>query len=107
MSKNNTVKPKAMGRHRGYAKASKNSLKTLKRLLAYVIKEYKFLFFIVLVSIIISSLANVIGTLFLKNLIDDYITPLLKKSNPNFGPLFKMITTMAVIYYVGVVSTYV
>ncbi|WP_406547977.1 ABC transporter ATP-binding protein [Clostridium ljungdahlii] len=107
MAQNNNSKPRAMGRHRGYVKPSKNSLKTLKRLLAYVIKEYKFLFLIVLVGITISSLANVIGTLFLRNLIDDYITPLLQKSNPNFGPLLKMITTMAAIYYVGVVSTYV
>ncbi|OAA90101.1 putative ABC transporter ATP-binding protein [Clostridium coskatii] len=107
MAQNNNSKPRAMGRHRGYVKPSKNSLKTLKRLLAYVIKEYKFLFLIVLVGITVSSLANVIGTLFLRNLIDDYITPLLQKSNPNFGPLLKMITTMAAIYYVGVVSTYV
>ena len=107
MGQNNNSKPRQMGRHRGYVKPSKNSLKTLKRLLVYVIKEYKFLFLIVLVGIIVSSLANVIGTLFLRNLIDDYITPLLQRSNPNFGPLLKMITTMAVIYYVGVVSTYV
>ena len=107
MGQNNNSKPREMGRHRAYVKPSKNSLKTLKRLLAYVIKEYKFLFLIVLVGIIVSSLANVIGTLFLRNLIDDYITPLLQRSNPNFGPLLKMITTMAVIYYVGVVSTYV
>ncbi|WP_175412945.1 ABC transporter ATP-binding protein [Clostridium sp. AWRP] len=107
MGQNNNIKPRQMGRHRGYVKPSKNSLKTLKRLLAYVIKEYKFLFLIVLVGITISSLANVVGTLFLRNLIDDYITPLLQRSNPNFGPLLKMITTMAVIYYVGVVSTYV
>ncbi|MBP2033292.1 ATP-binding cassette subfamily B protein [Clostridium algifaecis] len=106
MSQNNTAKPRAMGRHRGHVKASKNSLKTLKRLLSYVIKEYKFLFFIVVAAIIVSALANVIGTLFLKNLIDDYIMPLLKKSNPNFGPLLKMITTMALIYYIGVLSTY-
>ena len=61
----------------------------------------------VLVTIIISSLANVIGTLFLRNLIDDYIAPLLNKSGADFGPLLKMIITMAVIYYVGVLSTYV
>ncbi|OVE64854.1 MULTISPECIES: ABC transporter ATP-binding protein [Clostridium] len=97
-----------MGRGgRAPVKADKNSLKILKRLLAYILKEYKFLFFMVLVTIIISSLANVIGTLFLRNLIDDYITPLLNKSGADFGPLLKMIITMAVIYYVGVISTYI
>ena len=107
MSQNNT--PRIVNRRGGNvgAKVSKNSLKTLKRLLAYVFLEYKFLFCIVLVTIIISSLANVIGTLFLRNLIDDYITPLLKMHGQNFGPLLKMIITMAVIYYVGVLATYI
>ncbi|WP_182629283.1 ABC transporter ATP-binding protein [Clostridium chromiireducens] len=111
MSQNNANKPRAMrgpGGPRGHAKVSKDSLKTLKRLLAYVLKEYKGLFFIVLVTIIISSLANVIGTLFLRNLIDDYIAPLLKISGaPDFGPLLKMIITLATIYLVGVLATYV
>lgn len=109
MSQNNTVRPRTINnRHAMHGvKASKDSLKTLKRLLTYVFMEYKFLFFLVLLTIIISSLANVIGTLFLRNLIDDYITPLLKKTNPDFGPLLKMIVTMGAIYYVGVLSTYV
>ncbi|WP_343217263.1 ABC transporter ATP-binding protein [Clostridium sp. YIM B02500] len=100
--------PRMMGRGgRAPVKADKNSLKILKRLLVYILKEYKFLFFMVLVTIIISSLANVIGTLFLRNLIDDYITPLLNKPESDFGSLLKMIITMAVIYYVGVISTYI
>lgn len=111
MSQNSTHKVRELhgpgGRRGGHVKPSKDSLKTLKRLLAFVFKEYKFLFFIVFVTIIISSVANVIGTLFLRNLIDDYITPLLNKSSADFGPLLKMITTMALIYYIGVLSTYV
>lgn len=85
---------------------SKDSLKTLKRLLVYVLKEYKLLFSIVVITIIISSLANVIGTTLLKNLIDDYISPLLNTQQKDFGPLLKMITSMALIYYVGVIATY-
>ncbi|MDS0524207.1 ABC transporter ATP-binding protein/permease [Clostridium sp. SHJSY1] len=109
MSQNNTAKPREIngrGGPRKHVKASKNSLKVLKRLLVYVLKEYKALFFIVFIMIIISSLANVIGTLFLRNLIDDYITPLLGQASPDFGPLLKMIATMACVYYVGVLSTY-
>jgi len=107
MSQNNNTKtPRMMNRGGGHAKVSKDSLKTLKRLLTYVLKEYKFLFFMVLVTIIISSLANVIGTLFLRNLIDDYITPLLNQSGADFGPLLKILITLAVIYYVGVLATY-
>ncbi|HEX9027452.1 MAG TPA: ABC transporter ATP-binding protein [Clostridium sp.] len=110
MSQNNKVREvRGPGGHgaRGPAKPTKDSLKILKRLLAYVFKEYKFLFMIVAITIIISSLANVIGTLFLRNLIDDYIVPLMNKTGADFGPLLKMIITMAVIYYVGVISTYI
>ena len=110
MSKNSNAKPRAMrgsGGPRGHAKMSKNSLRTLRRLLIYILKEYKFLFSMVILTIIVSSLANVFGTLLLKNLIDDYITPLLNQSDPNFSPLLKMVFTMALIYYVGVIATYV
>lgn len=91
----------------GKPKLSANSLKTLKRLLGYIFNEYKLTFLMVVVTIIISSLANVVGTLFLRNLIDDYIAPLLNQSVPNFGPLLKAILTITLIYYVGVISTYV
>lgn len=111
MSQNNAAKPRAMrgpgGSMGGRGKGSENPMKTLKRLLSYVVNHYKFLGLIVLIAIVISSLANVIGTLFLKQLIDDYITPLLNKSNADFAPLLKAIVIMAVIYYVGVISTYI
>lgn len=93
--------------NRMQGKGSKTPMKTLKRLLSYVFTKYKFLLFLVMVFIIISSIANVIGTLFIKNLIDQYITPYLSKSEVNFAPLLKVILTMAVIYYIGVVSTYI
>ncbi len=85
-----------------------NPMKVLKRLLSYVLKEYKFLFVIVVICIFISSLSNVAGTLFLRNLIDDYITPLLNKTGvADFGPLLKAILTIASIYLVGVLTNYV
>ncbi len=109
MSQNTASKPRQINTRREnvHAKFSKNSLKTLKRLLFFVFKDYKFRFFIVLVTIIISSLANVIGTLFIRRLIDGYISPLLKYHGTDFGPMLKMIVTMASIYCVGVLSTYV
>lgn len=86
---------------------SKNPMKTLSRLMSYVFKQYKLQLAFVVICIIISSLANVAGTLFLKSLIDDYILPFIGSANNNFGPLLKAILYMAVIYYIGVVSTYV
>ncbi|MFT8351702.1 ABC transporter ATP-binding protein [Clostridium saccharoperbutylacetonicum] len=110
MSQNN-AKPKVVrgpggrGGH-GPAKMSKNSLKTLKRLLIYILKEYKFLFSMVIITIIISSLANVYGTTYIQDLIDKYIIPLSGQNSPDFGPLLGMIAKMAFVYYVGVIATY-
>jgi ATP-binding cassette, subfamily B, multidrug efflux pump len=102
-NKKNNFGPKGPGPMR----KSKNPMKTLKRLLDYVFKEYKFKFILVMFLILISSLATVASTLFLKTLIDDYITPVLGQSNPNFMPLLKILGFMAVIYYTGTLSTYI
>ena len=80
--------------------------KTIKRLLKYVVEGYKFQLVVVLVSIIISALVGVIGTQFIKYLIDDFITPLLGSQAPDYTALFNVIMIMAVIYLVGVVCTY-
>lgn len=79
---------------------------TLKRLLSYVLKNYKKQFIFVFICIIISSIASVAGSLFLQTLIDDYITPLLKDSNPVFTDLLRVLTVMATIYIVGILAAY-
>ncbi len=83
---------------------SQDPLKTLKRLFSYMFKKYKFLLVLVMILILLSTFANVRGSLFLQVVIDDYITPLLGQSNPNFSGLLKAITTMALIYGVGIIS---
>ena len=79
---------------------------TIKRLLSYVTTKYKKQFIAVFICIILSSIANVFGSLFLQTLIDDYITPLLEIENPVYTGLLKAIGFMAIIYVVGIVSTY-
>ena len=80
--------------------------KTIKRLLKYVTEGYKLQLAVVLVSIIISALVGVIGTQFIKYLIDDFITPLLGSQSPDYSALLNVIMIMAVIYLVGVVCTF-
>ncbi len=79
---------------------------TLKRLLSYVLKNYKKQFIFVFVCIIISSIASVAGSLFLQTLIDDYITPLLKDAHPVFTQLLRVLGVMAIIYVVGIIASY-
>ena len=84
----------------------KNPGKILKRIFAYVLKNYKLQLIAVFVFIIISVLANVQGTLFIQTLIDDYITPLTKSDNPDFTPLAMAIFRVAGFYLIGAACTY-
>ncbi|NLZ81179.1 MAG: ABC transporter ATP-binding protein [Clostridiales bacterium] len=95
-----------MSKEMGKRQMSGKPLEILKRLMAYIFKGYKLEMGIVLVALTISSLANVIGTTFLKTLVDDYILTLLSQASPNFSPLLKTLGYMAIIYYAGVISTY-
>lgn len=85
---------------------NKNQMKTLKRLLNFVISRHRNACIIVLVLIIISTIANVAGSIFIKSLIDDYITPYLSMSNPDFNSLLNAILKMIAIYGIGVIATY-
>ena len=85
---------------------AKNPIQTLKRILGIVLKGYPVHCVFVVIGIVVSVLANVRGSLFLRTLIDDYITPMIGVPSPDFGPLFKALSTMALIYLVGVGSTY-
>ncbi|NLK13819.1 MAG: ABC transporter ATP-binding protein [Spirochaetales bacterium] len=90
-------------RGRGSAKLD---LGTFRRLLNYVFIPYKGRFVIVTIAILLSSVAGVAGSLFLKVLIDDHITPMVAQgSGASFAPLIRAIGVMASIYLVGIVST--
>lgn len=83
-----------------------NPFSLLKRLLGYMLRGYKFSFVVVIICIIGSSLATLRGTLFMRNLIDDYIIPLTKSDAPDFEPLVKALTSLVIIYVVGIICAY-
>ncbi len=87
-------------------KLGKEQLGLLKRLGAYVFRDYGRHCLAVVILILVSVLANVQGTMFMRNLIDDYITPFLLSDHPNFSPLAHAIGKVAVFYAIGVISTY-
>ncbi|MDO4743811.1 MAG: ABC transporter ATP-binding protein [Clostridia bacterium] len=84
----------------------KNMGKTLKRLLAFIFRDYKLHFLAVVFFIVISSIAGVRGSMFIQTVIDDYITPMLNTASRDFSPLLKAILAMAGIYVAGVLSTF-
>ena len=83
-----------------------NPGKMLKRLLAYIVKNYRIHIILVVIGIVVSVLANVQGTMFTKTLIDQYILPLLKSEAPDFHPLAMAILRVACFYAIGVGCTY-
>lgn len=100
--------PMGGGRRRrmGAKPKVKNPGKILGRILRYTFKNYKIHMIIVFICIIVSVLANVQGTLFIQSLIDDYITPLMNTSSPDFTPLLFAIARVAGFYLLGAASTF-
>lgn len=87
-----------------HPKASKK--KVIKRILFYL-KDYKAMLAFVMVAIFVSAFSGVLGSMFLRTLIDDYINPLIEQTVKNYAPLAEIIMYMAGIYLLGVVATYV
>ena len=92
---------------RGFGKQKpKDIKKTMNRLLSYLGASHKIQLAVVLVCIIISSIASVIGSMFIKTLIDTYIAPLLSQTNPSYAGLLKAITMLGTFYVIGIFSTW-
>lgn len=91
---------------RGPKPKIKNPGKLFARLMGFIFKKYLPVCIIVVICIFVSVLANVQGTMFTKNLIDDYIVPLLKTGSPDYGPLLAAMGRVAVFYGIGVISTF-
>ena len=91
---------------RGVKPQVKNPGKLFKRVMGYVFRKYKVHYIAVFVLIFLSVIANVQGTMFTKNLIDDYITPFLLTENPDFAPLAKAMMRVAGFYLIGIAANY-
>ena len=79
---------------------------TLGRVLGYMLRNYKSSFFMVVVCILGSALASVQGVLFTQRLIDDYITPLTRSADSDYGPLAATLLRVAFFYAVGILCAY-
>ena len=81
-------------------------LHAMGRVLKYMLKNYKFSFFMVVVCILGSALATLCGTLFMQSLIDDYIVPLTQAQTPDFSELAAAIASVAITYLIGIICAY-
>lgn len=92
---------------RGMKPTVKNPGKLFKRILGFVFKKYPVRLIIVFVCIVVSVLATIQGTMFMRTLIDDFIIPLTKSVKPDFAPLAKEIFRVACFYLVGAAASYI
>ena len=67
---------------------------------------YKIPFLIVVLCIMITAVATVVGSTFPQTLIDDYITPMLANGSDNFSGLASDLIRLACIMAVGVVTAF-
>ena len=80
--------------------------KLFKRVWNYMMAGYKWYFVIVVICIILSGVATIIGTLFMRTLVDDYIVPLTKMADPDYGPLAEAVLKMCGVFLIGVFSSW-
>ena len=92
---------------RGPVQKPKNTKGTIKRLFGYILK-HKGLFFGMLIFAAISSVATVSGSLFIKPIIDDYLTPMIGKefTSELIAPLIKMMIIMGCVFLFGALASY-
>ena len=95
------------GRNAGPRPKVENPGKVFKRILAYVMRQYKFQVILVLCCILLGVFAQVQGTLFMQTLIDSYILPLLAEKSNDFSGLLHAITRVACFYGVGILAVFI
>ena len=91
---------------RGARPRVENPGKILRWLLGYIMKNYALAMIVVMVCIMYSAFAMVQGTLFMEELIDGYIQPLLTSGSTDFSNLASAIFRVAGFYAVGVAASY-
>ena len=84
----------------------KEAIATIKRLLGYMFRYYKFHLLIVAACILISAFTTVQGTLFSQSLVDDYLLPMVSSQSPDFGPLAGALVRLGVLFGIGIVCNY-
>ena len=90
---------------KGDGRKAKNPKNTILRLLSYM-KPYRVTMVFVVICILLSSLASAISSYSLEPVIEDYIKPMSGSKNPDFAPLIKFLIGMAIVYVVGIVSSF-
>lgn len=95
------------GNRRGMPRPKiENPMKLFRRIMAYVFHYYGVHMILVFICIILTVFSSIQGTFFTKNLIDDYIEPMLDSGVADYGPLLKAMIRVGLFYLVGVAAAF-
>ena len=119
MSERKPVQPRPMGgpghgpHGRGPGAKPKNIRASIKRLMGYM-GAYKWFLLLVVVLIAASSLAQVMGTSYLRSIVDEYITPMAQQvvtegsyAADLMSGFVRTLVSMAFVYLFGALSTFI
>ncbi|MDM8210926.1 ABC transporter ATP-binding protein [Mediterraneibacter glycyrrhizinilyticus] len=80
--------------------------KLINRVIRHMLHYYKYPFLLVILCILITAVATVIGATFPQTLVDDYITPMLRNGTDDFSGLASDLIRLACIMGVGVITAF-
>lgn len=80
--------------------------KLINRVIRYMLHYYKYPFLLVILCILITAVATVIGATFPQTLVDDYITPMLRNGTDDFSGLASDLIQLACVMGVGVITAF-
>lgn len=83
-----------------------SATKLISRVIRYMLHYYKIPFLLVIVCILITAIATVVGATFPQTLVDDYITPMLANGSDEFSGLAADLVQLACIMAVGVITAF-
>lgn len=85
---------------------SARATKLISRVIRYMLHYYKIPFSIVIVCVLLTAIATVVGATFPQTLVDDYITPMLQNGTDDFDGLASDLFRLACIMAGGVLTAF-
>ena len=84
----------------------RDPVKVLGRTIRYMLQNYGGLFALVVVCILISAVATVLGATFPQTLVDDFIEPMIASGSTDFSGLAVRLAQLACVMAVGILASY-
>lgn len=82
------------------------SKKLIGRVIRYMLHYYKIPFIIVVICILLTAIATVVGATFPQKLVDNYITPMLADGSRDFSGLASDLFQLACVMGMGVITAF-